>query len=167
MKKTILLTGTMLLTSILIWCKIAKIEIENENLAHQKEWEQIRIEEWTQKWAEESWEWTKNPEVHQEAWLKSLDNWWGEERYQDFFSESRGKKISFYSKAWDTSIVRFAIYDREKQKRLFDCFENSGGWYIYVDKSIMFTNEEITSCEEKYHEIRSSLQSEEQTLNLE
>lgn len=64
----------------------------------------------------------------------------------------------FESESEEWTISRFAIYDRENHKWLFDCFDWWGGWYIQMDESIDIDSVDVMSCKEKYEEAMNYLE---------
>ena len=88
-----------------------------------------------------------------------MDNWISWYPYQGLSSLSWSGFIDFKSSSEDWQISRYAIYDRENHKRLFDCFDGWGGGYIQVDESIDIDTVDIEKCVDKYNEVINILNS--------
>ena len=134
MKKYLLLFLLLTCGVLLTWC----FEKENECIIWETcgEWLNGYIEERTKILDENPWDWANKEKVYPTEWLKTLDSWiW-----------------NYPSESDDWIISRFAIYDRENHKWLFDCFDWWGGWYIEVDESIDIDSVDVMSCKEKYDE---------------
>lgn len=111
------------------------------------------IEEWTKILQQSWWNWSNKENVYPTEWLKTLDSWIWNNPYWNFSSKNREELITFESTSEDWLISRYAIYDRENHKWLFDCFEESWGWYIHVDETIDIDGVDVMSCKEKYDEV--------------
>ena len=114
----------------------------------------IPVEERTKALKENPWEWANNEDVYQIERLKTLDTWFWVYPYWKFSSKNRDNLMFFESEPEDWTISRFAIYDRENHKRLFDCFDGWGGGYIQVDESIDIDTVDVNSCKEKFEEVK-------------
>ena len=149
---TIILSGVLL-----VWCNKQVLERTittddvNNDIVEDNEY--IPVEERTKKLNENKWDWVDEENVHQIAWLKTLDNWIWYAPYSKFLSSTNWKIITFNSSSENWSLSRFAIYDRENHKWLFDCFENNGWWYITINNDINISKVDVINCEQKYNEI--------------
>ena len=110
------------------------------------------IEERTKVLQQSWWDWSNKEDVYPIEWLKALDDWLWVYPYSNFSSKSINNLIFFESTSEDWLISRYAIYDRENHKWLFDCFDWWGGWYIEVDESIDIDSIDAMSCKGKYDE---------------
>lgn len=128
---------------------------ENGELKYNSENEKYTpIEEWTKALLENPWERADKEDVHQIEWLKTLDSWIWNFPYWNFSSQDLDSNlISFESDSEDWTISRFAIYDRNNHKWIFDCFDWWWGGYIEVDESIDIDKIDVNSCKEKYDEV--------------
>ncbi len=116
--------------------------------------EYIPIQEWTKALKENPWDWANYENVYQIERLKLLDNWMAWYPYQGLESSNWPYFIDFESTSENESIKRFAIYDLKNHKRLFDCFDGWGGWYIQVDESIDIDTVDVSSCKEKFEKVK-------------
>ena len=117
----------------------------------------IPVEEWTKALKENPWDWANNEEVYPIERLKLLDNWIAWYPYWGLESLSWPYFIDFETNSEDESIKRYAIYDRENHKWLFDCFDGWGGGYIQVDESVDIDTVDVNSCKEKFEEVKEYL----------
>lgn len=135
------------------------LEIENGELKYNSENEKYNpIEEWTKVLMENPRNWADKDSVYPIARIKTLDKWIWYSPYsnfesQSFYSSNNDYLISFGVDSDDWNISRFAIYDRDNHKWVFDCFDWWWGWYIEVDKSIDIDKIDVNSCKEKYDEV--------------
>jgi len=128
---------------------------ENGELKHNSENERyIPLEEWTKALVENPRERANKEDVHQSERLKTLDSWIWNFPYWHFSSKNLDNNlISFESDSEDWTINRFAIYDRDNHKWVFDCFDWWWGGYIEVDEYINIDKINVNSCKEKYDEV--------------
>jgi len=117
------------------------------------------VEERTKALVENPRERAYKEDVHQTERLKTLDSWIWNFPYWHFSSKNLDNNlISFESDSEDWTINRFAIYDRDNHKWVFDCFDWWwGGGYIQVDESIDIDSIDVMSCKEKYDEVIKNL----------
>ena len=120
------------------------------------------VEERTKALKENPWDWANNEDVYPTAWLQTLDTAVWVYPYASFFTSAFNSKddvfiLSFEIYSDDKEIKRFAIYDMDHHKRLFDCFDGWGGGYIQVDESIDIDSIDVMSCKEKYDEVIENL----------
>ena len=112
------------------------------------------VEEWTKSLVENPRERADKEDLHQTEWIKTLDSWIWNFPYWHYSSKNlKNNLISFESDSEDWTINRFAIYDRNNHKRIFDCFDWWWGRYIEVDESIDIDKIDVNSCKEKYDEV--------------
>ena len=136
-------------------CKVLnkdKVKLELQEIPSKKLDEEQYIEERTKTLKDNPWDWVSKDNVYNQEWLKTLDSWLWVYPYLNFSSKSINNLIFFESTSEDWLISRYAIYDRENHKWLFDCFNWWGGWYIEVDESIDIDSIDAMSCKEKYDE---------------
>ena len=117
----------------------------------------IPVEERTKALKVNPWERANKENVYNREWLKTLDTWLWVYPYWKFSSKNRDNLIFFESESEDWTISRYAIYDRENHKRLFDCFDGWGGGYIQVDESVDIDTVDVNSCKEKFEEVKEYL----------
>lgn len=122
----------------------------------------IPVEEWTKALKGNPWERANKENVYPTEWLKTLDTWFWVYPYWKFSSKTRDTLIYFESESEYWTISRYAIYDRENHKRIFDCFDWWGGGYIQVDDSININTVDIEKCIDKYNEVMNILNSVQQ-----
>lgn len=120
------------------------------------------VEERTKALVENPRERAYKEDVHQTERLKTLDTWFWVYPYWKFSSKTRNTLIYFESESEYWTISRYAIYDRENHKRIFDCFDWWGGGYIQVDDSININTVDIEKCIDKYNEVMNILNSVQQ-----
>ena len=125
---------------------------ENGELKYNSENEKyIPLEEWTKIFVENPWDCANKENVYQREWIKTLDSWIWNFPYWHFRSKTlHNNLISFESDSEDRTINRFAIYDRNNHKWIFDCFDWWWGGYIEIDESIDINKIDVNSCKEKY-----------------
>lgn len=128
---------------------------ENGELKYNSENERyIPLEERTKALVENPRERANKEDVHQRERLKTLDSWIWNFPYWHFSSKNLDNNlISFESDSEDWTINRFAIYDRDNHKWVFDCFDWWWGGYIEVDEYINIDKINVNSCKEKYDEV--------------
>jgi len=130
-------------------CKKEEKVEENENTP---------VEERTKTLDENPWVWANKEGVYPIERLKTLDTWLWVHPYWKFSSKNRDNLMFFESESEEWTISRFAIYDRENHKWLFDCFDWWGGLYIQVDETVDIDSVDVMSCKEKYEEAMNYLE---------
>lgn len=169
MKKFLILNFSLLITFLLAGCFERDLPLEGEcilwetceivdNTGEIVEEDYTPVEEWTKAIKENPWDWANNEDVYPTAWLQTLDSATWVYPYASFFGSAFSSKdnasiLSFEIYSEDREIKRFAIYDRDHQKWLFDCFDGWGGRYIEIDDSIDVDKVDVASCKEKYNEV--------------